>query len=58
MVSTAGNMTDNHAGGTKVLFYGIASSYTYECVEIALRAGLRIEGYIHNQHTDELSAGS
>ncbi len=47
-----GNMIKNNDRFTKVLFYGIASSYTYECEEIALRAGLRIEGYIHNQNTD------
>jgi sugar O-acyltransferase (sialic acid O-acetyltransferase NeuD family) len=52
MLNTAGNMNDYTSRFTKVLFYGIASSYIYECAEIALRAGLRIDGYIHNQHTD------
>lgn len=46
-------MNDIKSGGTTVFFYGIASSYTYECKEIAERAGLRIEGYIHNQLTDD-----
>jgi len=46
-------MNENNAWGTKVLFYGIASSYTHECIEIAIRAGLQIEGYIHNQKTDD-----
>ena len=52
MVNTAGHMHENNTRGTKVLFYGIASSYTYECAEIALRAGMWIAGYIHNQNTD------
>lgn len=34
---------------SKVYFYGIASSYTYECIEIAERAGVSIAGYIHNK---------
>lgn len=46
-------MYDNNASGTRIFLYGIASSYTYECVEIALRAGLSIEGYIHNQYNDD-----
>lgn len=45
-------MNGNNANLAKIFFYGIASSYTYECSEIAFRAGLRIEGYIHNQHND------
>lgn len=36
----------------KVIFYGVASSYAYECSEIASQAGLKIEGYIHNQDND------
>ncbi len=38
--------------GNKVIFYGIASSYAYECSEIALKSGMQIEGYIHNQDND------
>ena len=53
MVNTAGSMSDNFATGTRIFFYGIASSYTYECAEIAHRAGLSIEGYIHNQNNDD-----
>lgn len=49
----ADNMFDNNATGTRIYFYGIASSYTYECVEIAHRAGLSIEGYIHNQYNND-----
>lgn len=45
-------MSDNNAMGTRIFFYGIASSYTYECVEIANRAGLSVEGFIHNQNND------
>lgn len=52
MVNTAGNMIDNKAMGTGIYFYGIASSYTYECLEIAHRAGLSVEGFIHNQNND------
>lgn len=46
-------MSDNMIKGTGILFYGIASSYTYECAETALRAGLSIKGYIHNQNNDD-----
>lgn len=46
-------MSDNSIRGTGIFFYGIASSYTYECVEIALRAGLSINGFIHNQYNDD-----
>jgi sugar O-acyltransferase (sialic acid O-acetyltransferase NeuD family) len=53
MVNTADNMSDNSIRGTRIFFYGIASSYTYECVEIALRAGLSIKGFIHNQNNDD-----
>lgn len=45
-------MSDNNSRETKIFFYGIASAYTYECAEIAFRAGLSIEGYIHNQYND------
>lgn len=46
-------MNNNNGGSNSVFFYGIASSYTFECKEIALRAGLRIDGYIHNQNNDD-----
>lgn len=54
MVITGNNMNNNKAGCTSgVYFYGIASSYTFECAEIAYQIGLRIMGYIHNQNTDD-----
>ncbi|MBC7553914.1 MAG: hypothetical protein H7257_08045 [Taibaiella sp.] len=46
-------MSDNNAALSRIYFYGIASSYTYECIEIANRAGVLIEGYIHNQNNDD-----
>lgn len=49
----AENMNDLKFGSNSVFFYGIASSYTYECKEIAEQAGLQIKGYIHNQLTDD-----
>lgn len=30
-------------------FYGVATPYVYECMEIAARADIRIKGYIHNR---------
>jgi len=30
-------------------FYGVATPFVYECIEIAARADIRIEGYIHNR---------
>jgi hypothetical protein len=53
MANMADNMENKKAIGSKILFYGIASTYTYECIEIANRAGLLIEGYIHNQDNDD-----
>lgn len=47
------NMSNKAFEETKILFYGIASSYTYECIEIASRAGLKIEGFIHNQNNED-----
>lgn len=49
----AESMNEIEGGSNTVFFYGIASSYTYECKEIAEHAGLRIEGYIHNQLTGD-----
>lgn len=46
-------MSNNQAKGTRIYFYGIASSYTNECVETALRAELQIMGYIHNQNNND-----
>jgi len=34
---------------TKCYFYGVASSYVYECIEIAGRLGIQIAGFIHNR---------
>lgn len=48
----AENMNENKARVTRVYFYGIASSYSHECAEIALQTGLQIMGYIHNQNTE------
>lgn len=53
MANMAGNMENKGALGSNILFYGIASSYTFECIEIANRADLLIEGYIHNQNNDD-----
>lgn len=53
MVNTEDNMSNNNSAGTRIFLYGIASSYSYECVEIALRSGLFLEGYIHNQNNDD-----
>jgi len=36
-------------GEKKCLFYGVGSSYVYESIEIARRAGIIVAGYIHNQ---------
>jgi sugar O-acyltransferase (sialic acid O-acetyltransferase NeuD family) len=33
---------------TKCYFYGVATPYVYECIEIAQRAGVGIAGFIHN----------
>lgn len=35
-------------------FYGVASSYVYECIEVAIRTGIKIEGFIHNQSDQTL----
>jgi len=37
----------------EILFYGIASAYTYECEETARKLGLEIRGYIHNQNNED-----
>ena len=37
----------------KILFFGIASTYTNECIEIASRLNLKIEGFIHNQDNSD-----
>ena len=34
--------------GARCLFYGVASAYTHECIEIARRAGIEIRGFVHN----------
>jgi sugar O-acyltransferase (sialic acid O-acetyltransferase NeuD family) len=34
---------------TKCYFYGVASPYVYECIEIAGRAGFQVAGFIHNR---------
>jgi sugar O-acyltransferase (sialic acid O-acetyltransferase NeuD family) len=34
---------------TRCYFYGVASPYVYECIEIAGRLGVQIAGFIHNR---------
>lgn len=40
----------SNSKGRNVFFYGIASTYTFECIEIANRAKIKITGFIHNQN--------
>lgn len=48
---------NNKIKNSGLYFYGVASSYVYECIEIALRTGISIEGFIHNQSDDSLPQG-
>jgi sugar O-acyltransferase (sialic acid O-acetyltransferase NeuD family) len=48
---------NNKMKTSRLYFYGVASSYVYECIEIAIRTGINIEGFIHNQSDDSLPDG-